>query len=43
MLDTLAPADVVTVTCTDRLARITFGLFAIVKPRRPPPLSQRPP
>jgi DNA invertase Pin-like site-specific DNA recombinase len=43
MLDTLAPGDVVTVTYTDRLARGTFDLFAIVKPRRPRPLSQRPP
>jgi DNA invertase Pin-like site-specific DNA recombinase len=31
MLDTLAPGDVVTVTRIDRLARSTFGLFAIVK------------
>jgi DNA invertase Pin-like site-specific DNA recombinase len=31
MLGTLAPGDVVTVTCIDRLARSTFDLFAIVK------------
>jgi DNA invertase Pin-like site-specific DNA recombinase len=31
MLDHLAPGDVVTVTRTDRLARSTFDLFAIVK------------
>jgi DNA invertase Pin-like site-specific DNA recombinase len=34
MLDKLAPGDVVTVTRTDRLARSTFDLFAIVKLRR---------
>jgi DNA invertase Pin-like site-specific DNA recombinase len=31
MLTVLAPGDVVTVTCIDRLARSTFDLFAIVK------------
>src|ERR1044071_7795826 len=31
MLGKLAPGDVVTVTRIDRLARSTFGLFAIVK------------
>src|SRR5215471_18953674 len=31
MLNRLAPGDVVTVTRIDRLARSTFGLFAIVK------------
>jgi len=31
MLDTLAPGEVVTVTCIDRLARYTFDLLAIVK------------
>jgi DNA invertase Pin-like site-specific DNA recombinase len=31
VLDHLAPGDVVTVTRIDRLARSTFGLFAIVK------------
>jgi DNA invertase Pin-like site-specific DNA recombinase len=31
MLKALAPGDVVTVTRIDRLARSTFGLFAIVK------------
>src|SRR6266481_5768840 len=31
MLETLAPGDMVTVTRTDRLARSTFDLFAIVK------------
>ena len=31
MLKTLGPGDVVTVTRTDRLARSTFDLFAIVK------------
>jgi DNA invertase Pin-like site-specific DNA recombinase len=31
MLDSLAPGDVVIVTRIDRLARSTFGLFALVK------------
>lgn len=31
MMKVLAPGDVVTVTRIDRLARSTFGLFAIVR------------
>jgi DNA invertase Pin-like site-specific DNA recombinase len=31
MLNAVAPGDLVTVTRTDRLARSTFDLFAIVK------------